>query len=128
MQSFAAVRVLIRVAAAGTCNVSCIDAHVSPIEPFLWPRLSVAAAVLPVVRRELVTALDAARVGYSAPPVEVCAIVEDGVFGYELAPQGVDAPFLVVGCAEDGIPRVRRTCIDPALAPGLRLATLHGRA
>lgn len=83
--------------------------------------------MLPVIRRELGEALRPAHAGHS-PPVEVCAIVEDGVFGYELAPQEVDAPFLLLGCAEDGIPRVRRTFLDPSLAPGLRLATLHGRA
>ncbi|MEP7206659.1 MAG: hypothetical protein ABI920_06955 [Casimicrobiaceae bacterium] len=64
----------------------------------------------------------------SGAPIEVCAIVEDSLFGYELAAHGVDVPILVLGCTVDAIPRVRLTAFDPAAEAGLRLATLHGRA
>ncbi|MEO5701855.1 MAG: hypothetical protein ABIS17_15900 [Casimicrobiaceae bacterium] len=58
----------------------------------------------------------------------MCPIVEDNLFGYELATHGLDVPILVLGCSVDAIPRVRRTAFDPAAEAGLRLATLHGRA
>ena len=59
--------------------------------------------------------------------VDVCAIVEDGMFGYELAPHLDRMPFLIVGCMQDNIPRLRRTTFDPRHERGLRLATLQGR-
>lgn len=97
------------------------------MEVALWPRLSVAAAVLPRIRDELVS--HAASLGaMKAREVTLCAIVEDGLFGYELAPSVMTLPFLVMGCAEDGIPRLRRTLFDPTRDSGVRLATLHGRA
>ncbi len=97
-----------------------------PHPPRLWPRLSVASALLPLVRRALVEDERAPR-GDPAPEIDMAPIVEDDLFGYELAPRAFDQPVVVVGCTEDGIARVRRTEFD-ALEAGLRLATLHGHA
>ncbi len=97
------------------------------MEPLLWPPLSVASAVLPRIRDELL-ADPAAPDAECGAPIDICAIVEDGLCGYELAPHSPDAPFLIVGCCDDGIPRLRRTVVDPTRHAGLRLATLHGRA
>lgn len=97
------------------------------MEPLLWPALSVASALLQRIRRELLQDARAPERGHGAP-IDVCAIVEDGLCGYELVPHSTDAPFLIVGCRQDGIARVRRTVVDPARHAGLRLATLHGRA
>src|SRR5512140_932706 len=91
-----------------------------------WPRLSVAAAVLPAIRRELLAHARTPRV-LPGPPIDVCPIVEDGLFGYELAPHPAAVPCLIVGCTVDGVPRLRRTSFDPSSETGLRLATLHGR-
>ncbi len=101
------------------------DADAS-IEPSPWPPLSVAAALLPPIRAAFVADVRVPREG--GPPVEMCAIVEDGLLGYEVAPHGVSAPNLIVGCTQDAIPRMRRTAFDPAREAGLRLATLYGRA
>jgi hypothetical protein len=96
------------------------------MQAFSWPRLSVAAAMLPLIRGELLAHSQAPHSG-PGPPIDVCAIVEDGLFGYELAPYELTLPFLIIGCAEDAIPRVRRTSFNPAREAGLRLATVHGR-
>lgn len=97
------------------------------MSPLPWPRLSVAGAVLPLIRRELVAHADAPAAGRGRE-IGLCAIVEDGLFGYELVPSAPNLPFLIIGCAEDGIPRLRWTLFDPARNSGLRLAALHGRA
>lgn len=88
-----------------------------------WPRLSDAAALLPVVRRALMDDPGAPR--ERGPDIDVFPIVEEGLFGYELTPRAPDQPVVSVGCHDDGIARVRRTEFDPHEA-GLRLATLHG--
>ena len=92
-----------------------------------WPRLSVATAILPRIRHELVVQA-AALDGTQGREIALCPIVEDGLFGYELVPSVMTLPFLIMGCAEDGIPRLRRTLFDPTRDSGLRLAALHGRA
>ena len=93
----------------------------------VWPRLSDATAILPRIRHELV--VQAATLdGTKGREIALCAIVEDGLFGYELVPSMMTLPFLIMGCAENGIPRLRRTLFDPTRDSGLRLAALHGRA
>ncbi|MDQ6618971.1 MAG: hypothetical protein M3Z31_04635 [Pseudomonadota bacterium] len=96
------------------------------MEPPLWPPLSVACALLPLIRREVTGDSRAPATGNSVA-VDVCAIVENGMFGYELAPHVSGVPFLILGCAEDNIPRLRRTTFDPKGVAGLRLATVRGR-
>lgn len=96
------------------------------MEPMPWPPLSVASAVLPIIRRELL-ADPRAPVDRPGPPIDVCAIVEDGMCGYELAPQISTIPYLIIGCTDDNIPRLRRTTFNPNGDAGLRLATLEGR-
>ena len=97
------------------------------MEVALWPRLSVATAVLPRIRHDLVAHADTLD-GRKGREITLCAIVEDGLFGYELVPSVMTLPFLIMGCGEDGIPRLRRTLFDPTRDSGLRLAALHGRA
>lgn len=92
-----------------------------------WPCLSVTAALLPDIRRELLAHARAAR-ALPGPPIDLCAICEDGLFGYELAPHAPKTPFLIIGCASDGVPRLRRTSFDPSRDPGLHLATVDGAA
>ena len=96
------------------------------MEPLPWPPLSVASAVLPAIRRELLGDARAPR-DLPGPAIDVCAIVEDGVCGYELAPQVANVPYIILGCADDNIPRLRRTAFDPNGDAGLRLATVAGR-
>jgi len=96
------------------------------MEPLRWPPLSVACALLPVIRGEILSDARAPRAD-DGPMIDVCAIVEDGMFGYELAPHVDNLPFIIVGCTEDNIPRLRRTTFDPNGESGLRLATLQGR-
>src|SRR4051812_17125005 len=82
-----------------------------------WPPLSVASALLPTIRRELLADARAPQ-QIPGPPVDVCAIVEDGLCGYELAPHVPNLPFLIVGCTTDNIARVRRTSFDPSAEAG----------
>lgn len=95
------------------------------MEPLLWPPLSVASALLPLIRRELLA--DARAPRNDGAMIDVCAVVEDGMLGYELAPHVDQLPFLIMGCTPDNIPRLRRTTFDPKYDRGLRLATLQGR-
>jgi hypothetical protein len=91
----------------------------------LYPLLSQAATILPLVRGHIVEA--AARcslpVGFS---LDMVPILEEKLFGYELTPIGVAETCLTLGCKPDGEPVLRKESLASSPPGSLRLATLDG--
>jgi hypothetical protein len=88
-----------------------------------WPPLSVACALLPLIRRTLLDTRGAP--GADAPDADVLPIFEDGLLGYEIAPRAACQPVVAIGCRDDGVVRVRRTDFEPVDA-SLRIASVDG--
>jgi hypothetical protein len=88
-----------------------------------WPRLSVACALLPLVRRTLLDTRGAP--GADVPDADVLPIFEDGLLGYEIASRAAGQPVVAIGCRDDGVVRVRRTDFASVDA-SLRIVTVDG--
>ncbi len=90
------------------------------------PRLSEAGNLLPLLRAHLVAA--AAR--HSLPgfvSLDLLPIVDDGLFGYELVPDGEARICLTIGCNGEGEPMLRRTSYGADAPNTLRLASVNGQ-
>jgi hypothetical protein len=87
------------------------------------PRLTEAATLLPVLRAHLLAA--AARNPLPASTLELLPIVDDGLFGYELALEPEPRATPMIGCDAHGTPHVRMSSTRDAGGP-LRLAAIDG--
>jgi hypothetical protein len=91
----------------------------------LYPRLSEAIEFLPRLRREL-------AVGAAHPPprvglaVELVPICEEGLFGYEVAPDRETHTYIIVGRNTGGEATLRRTVYGARPRNGLQLAAVDG--
>jgi len=92
----------------------------------LYPLLSQAAALLPVVRENLVEAAVHCSVplGFS---LDMVPILEEELLGYELIPVGVAETCLTLGCKPDGEPVLRKECLANILPGELKLVTVDGQ-
>lgn len=91
-------------------------------EPYC-PHLAEAAALLPVLRAHLVAT--AARTSLPTLSLELVPIVDDGLFGYELAVAPSLRATPMIGCDARGTPHVRFTPLRETAGP-LRLAAVDG--
>jgi hypothetical protein len=91
----------------------------------LFPLLSQAARILPLVRSHIAeaAALCSLPLGFS---LDMVPILEEELLGYEMTPAGVAETCLTMGCKPDGEPVVRKESLANALRGGLQLATLDG--
>jgi hypothetical protein len=93
--------------------------------PAIFPRLSEAKTVLPLLRAALV----AAAPRYAVPAgvaLELLPIVEEGVFGYELVPERRAHTYLTIGCRQTGEYILRRTRYRDRIPPAVRLMLVDG--
>lgn len=92
----------------------------------LYPLVSQAAAILPVVRGHIVEAAGKCNlpVGFS---LDMVPILEEDLFGYELTPLGAAETCLTLGCKADGEPVLRKECLTHSLVDAPRLASVNGR-
>jgi hypothetical protein len=88
------------------------------------PRLSQAKDLLPLIHGRLIEA--ACRYGI-AIALDLCPIVKDGLFGYELIPECDTHTYLIIGCDTEGRPVVRKTSYGCGAPDALRLAAVNGR-
>ncbi len=90
------------------------------------PRLSEATNLLPLLRIHLVAA--AARHWLpGAVSLDLLPIVEDGLFGYEVAPDRETRVCLAIGCNGNGVPMLRRTSYSADTSNAVRLAAVDGQ-
>ena len=90
-----------------------------------YPRLSEARHLLPQLRSQLA----AAASFYPLPSgitLELLAIVEDGLFGYELVPDRPAHTYVTIGCNAQGDPVLRKTVYGVGAAHALRLVAVNG--
>jgi len=91
----------------------------------LFPLLSQAARILPVVRGHVAEA--AARcslpLGLS---LDMVPILEEELLGYEITSAGAPETCLTMGCKPDGVPVVRKESLAYAPPGALKLATVDG--
>jgi hypothetical protein len=92
----------------------------------LYPLVSQAAAILPVVRGHIVEAAGKCNlpIGFS---LDMVPILEEDLFGYELTPLGAAETCLTLGCKSDGEPVLRKECLTPPPLDAPRLASVNGR-
>ncbi len=93
----------------------------------LYPLVSQAAAILPVVRGHIVEAAGKCSlpVGFS---LDMVPILDEDLFGYELTPLGAAETCLTLGCKLDGEPVLRKQCLNSSTPSAPRLATMDGQA
>lgn len=92
----------------------------------VFPRLSEAWELLPLIRVELIAA--AGR--HTLPAglaLDLLPIVEQGVFGYEFQPDRESCDYVTIGRDDKAKPVVRRSQYCPEAPGTLRLATIDGR-
>ena len=87
------------------------------------PRLSEASQLLPLIRRYLVAAAPRSL----ATTIELLPIVEDGLFGYELVPDGEMHIYPIIGCNANGEPVLRKNSYGGDAPHALRLVAVDGR-
>jgi hypothetical protein len=90
------------------------------------PRLSEARDLLPLLRAHLAAAASRHALP-GAVSLDLLPIVDDGLFGYELAPERPTRVWLTLGCNGNGVPMLRTTWCGPVAPHRLRLATVDGR-
>src|SRR5262245_14571803 len=96
------------------------------MQPHFCPRLSEAKTLLPSLRAQLA----AAAPRYSLPTgisLDLLAVIEDGLFGYELVPDRNTSAYFTIGFCASGEPALRRTESCPYAPSVLRLATRNGK-
>lgn len=93
----------------------------------LYPLVSQAAAILPLVRGHIVEAAGhcSLPVGFS---LDILPIQEEDLFGYELTPPGGAETCLTLGCKFDGEPLLRKESLLSVHGAGPHLATVDGKA
>lgn len=92
----------------------------------LYPLLSQAATILPLVRGHVAEA--AGRCGLPLGfSLDMVPILEEDLLGYELAPSGVVDTCLTLGCKPDSQPVLRKETLANAPPGALQLVTLDGR-
>ena len=92
----------------------------------LFPLLSQAARILPVVREHIsqAAAHSSLPLGFS---LDMVPILEEELLGYELVPAGLAETCLTLGCKPDGEPVLRKECLANAPPGALQLAAMNGR-
>jgi len=92
----------------------------------LYPLLSQAATILPLVRGHITAAAGRSSLplGFS---LDMLPILEEELLGYELAPVSVAETCLTLGCKPDGEPVLRKETLTNAPAGALQLVALDGR-
>ena len=92
----------------------------------LFPQLSQAARILPLVREHisLAAAHCSLPLGFS---LDMVPILEEELLGYELVPAGLAETCLTLGCKPDGEPVLRKECLANAPPGVLQLAAMDGR-
>ena len=89
-----------------------------------YPRLSEATQLLPLISDHIVAASSARPLGTE---LELCPIVEDGLFGYEILPNGDADTYLIIGRNSLGAPALRRTSYNVEASDGPQLISVDGR-
>ena len=88
------------------------------------PRLSEAKQILPAISGNL----DAATSEHPhCATLELWPIVEEGLFGYELVPEGDTHTYVIVGRNASGEPSVRTTSYSAGASSHLQLVAVNGR-
>jgi hypothetical protein len=92
----------------------------------LFPQLSQAARILPLVREHVSQAAAhcSLPLGYS---LDMLPILEEELLGYELVPLGLSETCLTLGCKPDGEPVLRKESLANAPPGALQLAAMDGR-
>jgi hypothetical protein len=92
----------------------------------LYPLLSQAATILPLVRGHISSAAGRCSLplGFS---LDMLPILEEELLGYELAPVGAAETCLTLGCKLDGEPALRKETLTNAPPGALQLVALDGR-
>ena len=93
------------------------------MEPHFYPRLSEASQLLPLISDHIVAASSARPLGTD---LELCPIVEDGLFGYEILPKGNADTYLIIGRNSLGGPALRTTSYNVEES-GPQLIAVDGR-
>src|SRR4051794_3535864 len=93
-------------------------------EPDSHPRLSEATQVLPLISDHIVAASSRRPLGTD---VDLCPIVEDGLFGYEILPNGGTDTYLIIGRNVLGEPALRSTSYNVGAPDALQLIAVDGR-
>ena len=88
------------------------------------PRLSEARQLLPLIRRHLSAAASRRPL---ATTLDLVAIVEDGLFGYELIPDRETHTYPILGRNAEGEPVVRKTSYGVGTPDALQLVAVNGR-
>jgi hypothetical protein len=93
----------------------------------LFPQLSQAARILPLVREHISQAAAhcSLPLGFS---LDMVPILEEELLGYELVPAGLAETCLTLGCKPDGEPVLRKESLANAPPGALQLATMAGRS
>jgi hypothetical protein len=113
-----------------TCWVSNRAHFTSPIyltvPQALYPLLSQAATILPLVRGHLAEAAPRCSLplGFS---LDLVPILDEELLGYELTPIGIADTCLTLGCKPDGKPVLRKESLTIAPPGALQLVSLDGR-
>ena len=90
---------------------------------FFCPRLSEATRLLPLIRSHLVAAASECPLGTE---LDLVPIAEDGLFGYELVPDGEAHTYLIIACDAQGKPVLRRTSYSIGAPDALQLVAVNG--
>ena len=92
----------------------------------LFPQLSQAARILPLVREHVSQAAAhcSLPLGYS---LDMLPILEEELLGYELVPAGLAETCLTLGCKRDGEPVLRKESLANAPPGALQLVAMDGR-
>ena len=93
-------------------------------EPDFHPRLSEASELLPLISDHIVAASSRSPLGTD---LDLCPIVEDGLFGYEILPHGDTDTYLIIGRNVLGEPALRRTSYKVPAPDALQLIAVDGR-
>ncbi|HEY2884302.1 MAG TPA: hypothetical protein VGJ08_03725 [Rhizomicrobium sp.] len=93
-------------------------------DPGSCPRLSEATQLLPLISDHIAAAASRHPL---ATALELCPIVEDGLFGYELVPDREAHAYLILGRNSRGEPALRTTSYNVGAPNTLQLISMNGR-